>query len=231
MKRRIYTLLITLILCLGALPIFGSCSSMVDLLEDYDVIVTYYFNGGTMETYENCTSLDVYYKSGSPIVEPKKSSSLKPVTLSGYYAEGWYYAELNEDGTVKTDEKGNPYASTKQFNFDTERPTESLTLVVKWGSSIRVVFKNLTIGSSDYKKDIDESTLLTQPGITTVGSGADKKTIYGYYWADQTDGVYPADQAVNFGNGISLSELRAHLSDDPEKDGNYTVLYIYVDAH
>jgi hypothetical protein len=89
MKRRIYTLLIALILCLGALPIFGSCSSANDLLADYTVVVTYYFNGGKMETYESRTSLNIQYKPETPIAEPKQGSSLKPVTLSGYYAEGW----------------------------------------------------------------------------------------------------------------------------------------------
>jgi hypothetical protein len=231
MKRKIYALLIALILCLGALPIFGSCSSSGDLLADYNVIVTYYFNGGKMETYESRTSLDVYYQAGSPIVEPKQGASLKEVSLSGYYVEGWYYAELDEEGNVRFDADGNAIASDKQFDFATERPTASLALVVKWGSSIRVVFKNLTVGSSDYKKDIGEGTLLTKPGITSVGSGTSKKSIYGYYWADQTNGVYPADQAVDFGNGISLSELRTHLSADPETDGQFTLLYIYVDVH
>jgi hypothetical protein len=231
MKRRIYILLIALILCIGALPLFGSCSNTDDLLADYQVVVTYYFNGGKMETYESRTSLDVYYKSGTPIVEPGTTSGLKKVTLSGYYVAGWYYAERDEEGNVLFDEDGNAVASSQQFDFSTERPTESLALVVKWGSTIRVIFKNLTIGSSDFKKDIGEGSLLAQPGVTTVGSGDNKKTIYGYYWADQTNGVYPADQAVDFGSGISLSELRTHLSDEPEMDGDYTLLYIYVDVH
>jgi hypothetical protein len=227
MKRRIYILLIALILCIGALPLFGSCSNTDDLLADYQVVVTYYFNGGKMETYESRTSLDVYYKSGTPILEPGTTSGLKKVSLRGSYVAGWYYAERDEAGNVLFDEDGNAVASSQQFDFATERPTESLALVVKWGSTIRVVFKNLTNGKSDYKKNIGEGDTLTRPGVEQTSEG---KTIYGYYWADQTDGVYPADQAVDFGSGISLSELRTHLSDELEMDGDYTLLYIYVDA-
>jgi hypothetical protein len=227
MKRRIYVLLITLLLCIGALPIFSSCSESSDPLADYTVVVTYYFNGGKMETYESRTYLGVNYKPGTPIVEPGKTGSLKEVYLSGYYAAGWYYAELDEGGNVRFDADGNAVASDKKFDFSTERPTESLSLVVKWDSTIRVIYKNLTFGTMDFYTEISEGDELFKPSFKQTG---DKKTVRGYYWVDQTNGVFPADQAVDFGSGISMSELRTHLPDNPEMDGNYILLYIYVDV-
>lgn len=225
MKKRICVLFSAIILCIGALFSMGSCAGDEDLLKEYTVSVTYYFNGGSMAEYTNATELSVRYKPGTPIIEPGTVNNLNAVTLRGWYAEGWYYAELDEEGNLVKDENGLPVPSDKKFDFATERPTESLSLVVKWTRRIKVIFKNLIISGKEFEKQLDPGATLTPPSSAMLNLAT--ITVSGYYWSyDEESGEF-SDEIV-LDEGISFEELATRWEKTQDIDGDYSVIYIYV---
>jgi hypothetical protein len=175
-----------------------------------------------METYEGETSLAVYYKEGSKIAEPGKSASqFKEVTLKGYSLVGWYVAETDENGVV-TDEDGTPQASSHQFDFSSERVSESITLVAVFGRNITVVYRNLRIygsNANEYQKSFGVSENATRPAFPAsyasdhTGTDDPQYSVEGYYWNyDETTKTY--SDLVTFPILHSELDERATTTDD-----------------
>jgi len=178
-----------------------------------------------MENYAERTQLTVFYKPQSRIAEPGVSTSeLQEVKRSGCFAAGWYYAKTNEKGEIVYDEVGNPIPGDKAFDFKNDVVTENITLVIKWSQKIKVIFKNLySTQAKEYTKNYESGDKFNRPGIETSARGG---KVEGYYWSyDEGTDTY-SDEIV-FGN-LTFDDLQARIGDDPEKEGDYAVLYVYV---
>ncbi|MBR2646242.1 MAG: hypothetical protein IKD47_01600 [Clostridia bacterium] len=220
--KKINVILLSLITTLG----FGACTTPSgEIPEGYDVVVTYYFNGGAMEKYSEREDITVYYKPGSYIAEPGVTTlELDEVKRTGYSSGGWYYAQTDENGNVVLDENENPIASDRKFDFVSETVTSDITLVIKWEGKIKVIFNHLySTQSKEYSKAYKTGDAFKRPGLETSAKGG---KVEGYYWSyDEATDTY-TDEIVF--DGLTFDDLSARLGETPEKDGDYSVLHVYV---
>ena len=221
------------IVFLSAVLMIGlcACGGHNGVPESHSVVVTYYFNGGTMEGYsaDKFKSLTVQYKSGSVIAEPGVSSNgLPKVTRLGYSVGGWYYAETDNEGNVLPDEDGNPQPSKRKFNFKTDRVEKDITLVAVWSGKIRVYFENLYLMEGiQYKKDYENGDDFVNPGLLNSAVSGGEKAVLGYYWSyDAATNTY--SDPIDFTAGLTFDDLNARLGTNPEKEGDYSVLRVYA---
>ena len=222
------------VLALIILAIFAAglcaCGGSGGVPSGYDVTVTYYFNGGNMTLYTNLTELTVRYRKGSLIAEPGVSTNQLPdVKKSGYSPAGWYFAETDAEGVLVKDENGNPKPSDRRFDFSKDRVDADVTIVIIWSGKIRVYVENLYIMAGlKYQADYESGDSFTDPGLeySVVESGESKKVV-GYYWSyDKATDTY--SDPIDFSVGLTFDDLKAHLADEPEKEGEYPILRIYA---
>lgn len=217
---------LTVILALFTILLFGACGTTESKVpDDYSVCVTYYFNGGKMEKYKDATYLTVFYKPQSYIAEPGVTTNeLEEVKRSGCFADGWYYAKTDETGAVVLDNEGNPIPGDVAFDFKKDKVTEDISLVIKWSEKIKVIFKNLySTQTKEYTKNYESGDAFKKPGIETSAKGG---RVENYYWSyDEETDTY--SDLIVF-DSLTFEDLKARVGENPEKDGEYTVLYIYV---
>lgn len=211
------------------------CGGSGGVPSGYDITVTYYFNGGTMRLYTDLTELTLRYRPGSLVAEPGVSTNQLPeVRRSGYSVGGWYYAETDENGNLVKDENGNPVPSDRKVDFSKDRVEEDITLVIVWAGKIKVFFENVYIMENMlYYYDYETGDPFNNPGIETSVIGTDtegkaiRKTIEGYYWSyDEATGTY--SDPIDFSAGLTFEDLNARIGEDPEKEGDYSVLHVYA---
>lgn len=218
--------ILTVILAFFTLLLFSACGTTDSQVPaDYSVCVTYHFNGGKMEKYDDATQLTVFYKPQSLIAEPGVTTKeLEEVKRSGCFAAGWYYAKTDETGAIVLDNEGNPIPGDVAFDFKNEVVTKDITLVIKWSEKIKVIFKNLySTQTKEYTKDYESGDAFKRPGLETSAKGG---KVENYYWSyDAATDTY-SDMIV-FGS-LTYDDLKAQVGENPEKDGEYTILYVYV---
>ncbi|MBO5363602.1 MAG: hypothetical protein J6A46_04670 [Clostridia bacterium] len=204
----------------------GACGNTdSNIPKDFSVCVTYCFNGGSMENYSDRTQLTVFYKPQSYIAEPGVTTSeLQEVKRPGCFAAGWYYAKEDETGKVVLDDLGNPIPGEVAFDFKNDVVTEDITLVIKWSEKIKVIFKNLySTQSKEFTKDYEAGDAFKKPAIETSARGGQ---VEGYYWSyDEETDTYL--DKITFGS-LTYEDLKAKVGENPEKDGEYTIMYVYV---
>lgn len=211
-----------------ALAMVG-CGEHNGVPEDYTVKVTYCFNGGSMSGYTDRTELDVYYKQGSLIAEPEKSTSELPApTRIGYSIGGWYVAETDEEGEVVRDEDGTPIATSRKFNFKTDRVEKDIWLVVSWVRKIQVTFVNLYQRnvSKPYSKDYESGQAFTQPPLRNSWVNGENVDIMGFFWSYDAETDEYSDQ-IDF-TDLTFDDLYARLAENSEAEDDYLLLNVYV---
>lgn len=225
-KLKVLALIILSIFAVG----LCACGGSGGVPSGYDVTVTYYFNGGNMTLYSDLTELTVRYRKGSLMAEPGVSTNQLPeVKKSGYSPAGWYFAETDEAGVVVKDENGNPKPSDRQVNFSQDRVEEDVTIVIIWSGKIRVYFENLYIMVGlMYQKDYESGASFTAPGAdVSVLENGESKQVLGYYWSyDKATDTY--SDPIDFSSGLTFDDLKAHLDEEPEKEGEYPILRVYA---
>jgi hypothetical protein len=232
-------LLICCLLVASLILTFSGCGSEdTGIPDEYSVKVTYYLDGGTIESYEKQTSIVVYYKPDSLIAQPGESSpQFKQATKKGYSIEGWYVSQVNDKGEVTTDDNGNPIASDQKFDFLQTKVSEDLTLVAVWGRSIRVVFDNLHHSKAKLQtcltKDCKINQTVTKPAYTkSYETNSDNKVeewgIAGYYWSYDADTDTYSDEISWPIDYATLDEKINALGDDIEESDGFVLFHIYT---
>ena len=221
-------LLILLLVAVLAFAIVG-CGSRNGVPSDFKVKVTYCFNGGSINEYSGLTELSLYYRKGSVVAEPGKSTAELPVPKrSGYSVGGWYYAEKDANGELVRDDNGNVKASSRMFDFTTDKAEEDTWLVVVWVGKIRVTFVNLYLNGMDtcYTATYESGKAFNRPPVATSWIDGENIKIAGYYWSfDEQTGEY--SDPIEFGS-LTFDDLNARLPEEPEMQGEYILLQVYV---
>lgn len=123
MKKFVYKIIFFLACAMLALGV--SCSRPGAQIEDIEkenpILVVFDYNGGKEN---NSDVKNVYCKENSLLLEPGYNDITYPApTRSGYYLVGYFRGSKDGDGNVTYGE---------EWDFDTDRVTESITLYAKW---------------------------------------------------------------------------------------------------
>lgn len=220
-------LLIFLLVAVLTFAIVG-CGTNNGIPSDFAVKVTYCLNGGSINEYSGLTELSLYYRKGSVVAEPGHSTSELPMPKrSGYSVGGWYYAET-ENGEVVRDENGNAKPSDRMFDFKTDKAEEDIWLVVVWLGKIRVTFVNLYLSGRNtyYTNTYESGKPFSRPAVNTSWVDGENVAIEGYYWSYDEETKEYSDP-IEFGS-LTFEDLNAHLPEEPEMQGEYILLQVYV---
>lgn len=112
MKRSFKNKLLIVLFAIASLCIFAGCSfnkTLDEFLSENELVaqVTYYANGGKFE--DDRTYKDIYLKAGFKVQNigtDKLVSGSSSISRTAYEFNGWYFAELDEEGNVVYDEYG-----------------------------------------------------------------------------------------------------------------------------
>lgn len=223
-KLKLFLLLLVAVLTFAIV----GCGTRNGVPSDFAVKITYCFNGGSINEYPGLTELSLYYRKGSVVAEPGRSTSELPVPKrSGYSIGGWYYAEM-ENGEVVRDENGNAKPSSRKFDFVTDKAENDTWLVVEWVGKIRVTFVNLYLNGMEtcYTSTYESGKPFNRPSLNVSWIDGENIPIAGYYWSfDEQTGEY--SDPIEFGN-LTFDDLNARVPEEPEMQGEYILLQVYV---
>lgn len=207
---------------------FAGCATNNGIPSSFSVSVTYCFNGGSISEYSGLSELRLYYREGSIVAEPGKSTAELPAPKrSGYSIGGWYYAEM-KNGEVVRDESGNPVPSDRLFDFESDRAEEDIWLVAVWLGKIRVTFVNVYLRNRTdfYTSNYESGQTFNKPPVSTSWIDGQNIAIEGYYWSYNEETKEYSDP-IEFGS-LTFDDLNAHLPEEPEMQDEFIMLQVYA---
>lgn len=224
MKKRIAILFSGILFCICTMLCMVGCDSenFNEYNENYPVTVTYYFNEGKINSYPKETYLNLHYSANAYIVAPGTVTIFPEVQRTGYFVNGWYYAETDAQGNVVKDENGYVLSSGKKFDFSSTRVNENLALVPGWTHNVKVVFEGCTpYSDKDFSVKISDGEKLEYPSYEKTKKGA---WIKGYYWDDSFT------EAIVFGkDGLDVYALLERTNENtPVDDEGCLELTVYT---
>lgn len=199
-KFRIITILAALTLAFAALALTG-CKKGLNLGNlGYSAKVVYDFDG---ETQTGLGKRTFYYKPLTPIIKPDTDLSADIVIKepAGYHFNGWYSAQVDEDGNPIKDGSGKYILSDEPWDFETGYSGEKksvLYLVATWARNYTFT---IDVGEEARNAGVTNTVLdhYSQPGPVSKPGGLGPKwsghTFY-YYYSDPNDDtsrIYDSD--------------------------------------
>lgn len=146
--KAIHKKLILIMIILAGFTAFSACSGKGQpSLEElgFTVVITYDFAGGkTGEYYHK----NVYYKPGTPIIEPAEGNALGLPAKEDEYISAWVYAVTDADGKPVLDADGKPVPSETKVDFSTFVAEKNTTIMVAWSP-----VNNITVILGDGEDD------------------------------------------------------------------------------
>lgn len=199
-KFRIITILAALTLAFAALALTG-CKKGLNLGNlGYSAKVVYDFNG---ETQTGLGKRTFYYKPLTPIIKPDTDLSADIIIKepAGYHFDGWYSAQVDEDGNPIKDGSGKYILSDEPWDFETGFSGEKnsvLYLVATWARNYTFT---IDVGEEARNAGVSNTVLdhYSQPGPVSKPGGLgpkwSKHTFYYYYSDpdDDTSRIYDSD--------------------------------------
>lgn len=222
MKKRLITKILLLITAISCSLAFIACvgeQSLEDYRKDNEIYsdVYYYANGGTFDSSSSVSvkRLGLSYHdgvSGAPVIDITEETKDVSVKRTDYVIEGWYYAELDENGEVvwADEEKTIPKATDEKavFPFFVEKNT-TVYLVAKWKEDVKVeIYLVSDVDVTCNEKDENGKDVKDEDGNTIEKSYKNGELI----------------ATKNFGRFTTLS-----ITNDPIDSTNSTYLQIYSD--
>lgn len=199
-KFRIITILAALTLACAALALTG-CKKGLNLGNlGYSAKVVYDFDG---ETQTGLGKRTFYYKPLTPIIKPDTDLSADIIIKepAGYHFDGWYSAQVDEDGNPIKDGSGKYILSDEPWDFETGFSGEKnsvLYLVATWARNYTFT---IDVGEEARNAGVSNTVLdhYSQPGPVSKPGGVGPKwgghTFY-YYYSDPNDDtsrIYDSD--------------------------------------
>lgn len=199
-KFRIITILAALTLAFAALALTG-CKKGINLGNlGYSAKVVYDFDG---ETQTGLGKRTFYYKPFTPIIKPDTDLSADIIIKepAGYHFDGWYSAQVDEDGNPIKDGSGKYILSDEPWDFETGFSGEKnsvLYLVATWARNYTFT---IDVGEEARNAGVSNTVLdhYSQPGPVSKPGGLgpkwSKHTFYYYYSDpdDDTSRIYDSD--------------------------------------
>ena len=190
MKKKILIILvIVLTLCTLA-----ACSTGVDIdsiLDEYPITVTIDYNGGKDG---ESSSQRIQCKKDSLLPRPGTTSFLSEPQLAGYEVGSYWKGVRGNDGELLLE---------KEWNFQTDRVTEDMTLFVIWQreKAITIIYGENNTQSYTFRiiESATSSNVFNRNDLETVAPKWQGHTFYAYYLdEDCTQELqYPYDYSAN----------------------------------
>lgn len=199
-KFRIITILAALTLAFAALALTG-CKKGLNLGNlGYSAKVVYDFDG---ETQTGLGKRTFYYKPLTPIIKPDTDLSADIVIKepAGYHFNGWYSAQVDEDGNPIKDGSGKYILSDEPWDFETGYSGEKKSVIYLVATWARNYTFTIDVGEEARNAGVTNTVLdhYSQPGPVSKPGGVGPKwgghTFY-YYYSDPNDDtsrIYDSD--------------------------------------
>lgn len=199
-KFRIITILAALTLAFAALALTG-CKKGLNLGNlGYSAKVVYDFDG---ETQTGLGKRTFYYKPLTPIIKPDTDLSADIVIKepAGYHFNGWYSAQVDEDGNPIKDGSGKYILSDEPWDFETGYSGEKNSVIYLVATWARNYTFTIDVGEEARNAGVTNTVLdhYSQPGPVSKPGGVGPKwgghTFY-YYYSDPNDDtsrIYDSD--------------------------------------
>lgn len=199
-KFRIITILAALTLAFAALALTG-CKKGLNLGNlGYSAKVVYDFDG---ETQTGLGKRTFYYKPLTPIIKPDTDLSADIVIKepAGYHFNGWYSAQVDEDGNPIKDGSGKYILSDEPWDFETGYSGEKKSVIYLVATWARNYTFTIDVGEEARNAGVTNTVLdhYSQPGPVSKPGGLGPKwsghTFY-YYYSDPNDDtsrIYDSD--------------------------------------
>ena len=116
--------------------------------DSYAHLVTFNYNLGN-EITGNAPNQYLGVKEDNSLVSIRpgyNDSSFAEASVSGYYLEDWYEAELDAEGNVQLEEDGRVKLKATPWDFANGRVTKDITLYAKFVKSPRLLFIDIDTG-------------------------------------------------------------------------------------
>lgn len=188
-------LLILGIIAATALALFvGACSSGADvdaIIKEYPITVIFDYNGG--KTGESETQR-IQCKMNSLLPKPGATSFFSEPELAGYEVGSYWKGTRGKDGEINLE---------REWNFDTDRVTENMTLFVIWQreKAIDIVYgeNNSQTYSFRILESATSSNVFNRADLEIIAPKWTNHSFYAYYYdEDYTEEVkYPYDYSAN----------------------------------
>lgn len=199
-KFRIITILAALTLAFAALALTG-CKKGLNLGNlGYSAKVVYDFDG---ETQTGLGKRTFYYKPLTPIIKPDTDLSADIVIKepAGYHFNGWYSAQVDEDGNPIKDGSGKYILSAEPWDFETGYSGEKNSVIYLVATWARNYTFTIDVGEEARNAGVTNTVLdhYSKPGPVSKPGGVGPKwgghTFY-YYYSDPNDDtsrIYDSD--------------------------------------
>lgn len=199
-KFRIITILAALTLAFAALALTG-CKKGLNLGNlGYSAKVVYDFDG---ETQTGLGKRKFIYKPLTPIIKPDTDLSADIVIKepAGYHFNGWYSAQVDEDGNPIKDGSGKYILSAEPWDFETGYSGEKNSVIYLVATWARNYTFTIDVGEEARNAGVTNTVLdhYSKPGPVSKPGGLGPKwsghTFY-YYYSDPNDDtsrIYDSD--------------------------------------
>ncbi len=199
-KFRIITILAALTLAFAALALTG-CKKGLNLGNlGYSAKVVYDFDG---ETQTGLGKRTFIYKPLTPIIKPDTDLSADIVIKepAGYHFNGWYSAQVDEDGNPIKDGSGKYILSAEPWDFETGYSGEKNSVIYLVATWARNYTFTIDVGEEARNAGVTNTVLdhYSKPGPVSKPGGLGPKwsghTFY-YYYSDPNDDtsrIYDSD--------------------------------------
>lgn len=223
MKKKLFIMLSAFMLFFLVSCNFNKVTDSEVIAKGYDVIVHFDANGGTIENYK---IRNFYCKKDSYIFAPGENGIAAPV-LQDFVCVGWHRGIKNDDGVVTLGD---------EFDFETEKVTESMTLYAKWGNYYTYTIldsANDEFISSVKTDNKDEPIAMpskapTKSGYTFLQYYADKECTTVFDWTKTHE--YNDKQNVNvYAGWLEGRYIVASKASDLKTINNNTNIYLLND--
>lgn len=212
----------------------------------YDYLVTFNYNLGDLKA--NAPNQQVGLLGENPLVQiwpgfTNSENTLEEYAVNSYYIEGWYLPELNEDGTLKKDDKGFVLLDEK-WDFEYDRVDENITLYANLQKKPCIRFADKASGEyiegATGKIELVPGDYYFKPSDSAAPTVSEKTFLGKYYVSRDSDKEFVWDRQigteditvyVSFIDGIwvfvnterdFLNQIRANKNIYLEKDLDFS---------
>ena len=193
MRKKILIILATI--AAAALALFvGACSSGADInsiIKNYPITVILDYNGGKTGESE---SQRIQCKMNSLLPKPGTTSFFSEPELAGYEVGSYWKGTRGEDGEINLE---------KEWDFDTDRVTEDMTLFVIWQreKAIDIIYGENNSQTFSFKilESATSSNVFNRSDLEIIAPKWANHSFYAFYYdEDYNDEVeYPYDYTAN----------------------------------
>lgn len=183
-KRSLLLAIVLLIVCATSITL---CACNKTKKADYDYLVTFDYNYGNIDA--NCPTQYLGVKKNSLVgIKPTpESKTFTQGTVTGYYLEGWYTAQVDSEGKPVVDEVTNMVKLDKKWDFETMRVNSDITLYANLLRIPTISFVDRATKQEVLKYNTWDPTTVINRLSDALAPKKDNYTLYDYYVAETGD--------------------------------------------